>query len=57
MNCIASERGRRFSLAAPEVMTMAENVKVTGQEQNHENNQDACDQKNPLVFSSHVFKV
>ena len=53
MNCNASERSHPFSLAAPEVMRMAKNVKVTGQEQNHENNQEACGHENPLVFIGH----
>ena len=44
-------------LAAPEPMSMAKNVKVTGQEQNHKNNQDACGDENPLVFIGHVLKV
>ena len=41
------------SLATPEPMGMAKNVKVAGQEQNDENNQDACGHKNPLVFIGH----
>jgi hypothetical protein len=45
------------SLATPEPMSMAKNVKVAGQEQNHENNQNACGHKNPLVFIGHVLKV
>jgi hypothetical protein len=39
-------------LSAPEVR-MVKNMEVTGQEQNHENNQDACGHKNPLVFIGH----
>jgi hypothetical protein len=45
------------SLAMPEAMRMAKNVKVTGQEQNNKNNQDACGDENPLVFIGHVLKV
>jgi hypothetical protein len=69
MNCIASKRShavkpvfvsvgetRLPSLAAPEVVSMAKDVKVTGQEQSNENNQGGCGHKNPFVFSGHVLR-
>ena len=52
----AAETGWPASLPAPEGMSMAKNVKVTGQEQNYETHQDACGHKNPLVFIGHVLK-
>jgi hypothetical protein len=44
------------SLPGPEVMRMAKNVKMAGQEQNNKNNHDGCGHKNPPVFIGHDFK-